>query len=153
MKKIFVLLLLIFVAGPAIAADYNKICPVLGTPVDPKTAIKYEYKGNTYLLCCSGCPEEFSKNPEKYIAIAKPLSGELKNRVREIKVTAKKYEFLPDPIGVKQGEKIRLRITSVDVDHGIGIKEYNINQKLPKGQEQVIEFTADKTGTFSVKCT
>jgi cytochrome c oxidase subunit II len=152
-KKISVLFFLLAMVMPALAADYNKTCPVLGTPVDPKTAIKYDYKGNTYLLCCAGCPEAFSKDPEKYIAIAKPLSGEAKNGVREIKVTAKKYEFLPDPIGVRQGEKVRLKITAVDVDHGFGLKEYNINQKLPKGQEQIVEFTADKPGTFTVKCT
>ena len=25
-----------------------------------------DYKGNRYFFCCSGCPEEFKKNPEKY---------------------------------------------------------------------------------------
>ncbi len=130
----------------------NQTCPVLGEKIDPKTAIKYDYKDNIYWFCCSDCVDKFKKDPEKYIAVAPPLSGEIKNGVREMKVTAKKYEFLPNPIGVKIGEKVRLRITSSDVEHSFSIKEYNINQDLSKGKEKIIEFTADKVGSFTIKC-
>jgi len=30
---------------------------------------------------------------------------------------------------------------------------YNINQDLPLSKEQIVEFTADQAGTFSIKCT
>jgi plastocyanin len=36
-----------------------------------------------------------------------------------IEVTAKKYEFSPAEIRVKKGAKVRLKIHSVDEDHGI----------------------------------
>ena len=26
-----------------------------------------DYKGNRYFFCCPGCPEEFKKNPAKYV--------------------------------------------------------------------------------------
>lgn len=43
-------------------------CPVTGGRVDPATAkLKTVYKGKTYYFCCPGCPEQFKKNPEKYI--------------------------------------------------------------------------------------
>lgn len=43
-------------------------CPVTGEKVDPATAkLKTVYKGKTYYFCCPGCPEEFKKNPEKYL--------------------------------------------------------------------------------------
>lgn len=45
-------------------------CPVTGEKVDPATAFaKTVYKGKTYYFCCAGCPEEFKKNPEKYIKL------------------------------------------------------------------------------------
>lgn len=51
-------------AGSAVAVT----CPVTGEKIDPATAtLKTVYKGKTYYFCCSGCPEEFAKDPEKYI--------------------------------------------------------------------------------------
>ena len=51
----------------------NKICPVTGNPVDDGKmgeAVKYEYKGKMYNLCCKMCVKDFKKNPEKYSKIA-----------------------------------------------------------------------------------
>ena len=43
-------------------------CAVTGTKIDPSKAYsKTVYKGKTYYFCCAGCPEEFKKNPKKYI--------------------------------------------------------------------------------------
>jgi len=80
-------------------------------------------------------------------------SGSLVDGTRVIEVTAKKYAFVPDPIVVNQGEKVRLMITAVDVDHGFGLTAYKINKTLPKGQVQTVEFVADKAGTFPIHCT
>jgi cytochrome c oxidase subunit 2 len=154
MKKVILVLLVLLSATLALAADMGmQACPVTGEKIDPKTAVNYEYKGNKYTFCCAGCIDQFKKNPDKYITAMPPLSGTVKDGVREITVTAKKYEFSPDPIGVKQGEKIRLKITATDTDHGIGVKEYKIDQDLPVGKEQIVEFTADQAGTFAVNCT
>jgi cytochrome c oxidase subunit II len=71
---------------------------------------------------------------------------------REIRVTAKKYEFSPKVINVKQGEHIKLIITATDHDHGFECGEFHINQLLKKGQPTTIEFTADKPGTFPFRC-
>ena len=78
--------------------------------------------------------------------------GMAQSDVREIKMTAKKYEFSPAEIRVKQGEKVRLLITPTDRAHGFEIKELNIKAKLPKGQETAIEFTADKSGEMEFHC-
>ena len=43
-------------------------CPVTETKIDPAKAYsKMEYKGKMYYFCCAGCPDEFKKNPEKYV--------------------------------------------------------------------------------------
>ncbi|HVN05121.1 MAG TPA: cupredoxin domain-containing protein [Bryobacteraceae bacterium] len=72
--------------------------------------------------------------------------------VTEIKMTAKKYEFDPSQIKVKQGDHVRLIITATDRDHGIKIAAFHIEQELKKGEPTTIEFTADKTGTFPFEC-
>ena len=44
--------------------------------------------------------------------------------VQLVDVKAKKYEFDPSPIRVKQGTKVQLKITATDHAHGFRIKEF-----------------------------
>ena len=73
-------------------------------------------------------------------------------QLKEFKITAKQYSFEPSIIEVNKGDKVRLIVTSVDIPHGITIKEYGINQRLDVGRPETIEFTADKPGTFTAFC-
>ncbi|MBI5300616.1 MAG: YHS domain-containing protein [Chloroflexi bacterium] len=41
--------------------------PVCGMNVDPKTAAKSEYNGQTYYFCSKGCKAQFDKDPEKFV--------------------------------------------------------------------------------------
>jgi Cu+-exporting ATPase len=42
--------------------------PVCGMSVQKESAkATYEYKGQTYYFCCSGCKDRFVKDPEKYL--------------------------------------------------------------------------------------
>jgi YHS domain-containing protein len=43
----------------------QSICPVMGDPIDKKYFI--DYKGKRIYFCCASCPDEFKKNPEKYM--------------------------------------------------------------------------------------
>jgi cytochrome c oxidase subunit 2 len=70
----------------------------------------------------------------------------------EVKITAKKFSFDPNKISVSKGDTVRLIVTSVDVDHGIGISEFGIDRKVKKGATEVIEFVADKEGKFVFFC-
>jgi heme/copper-type cytochrome/quinol oxidase subunit 2 len=89
--------------------------------------------------------------------------------VQVIEVTAKKYEFNPSPIRVKQGAKIQLKITARDHAHGFRISPYPEGAegaqkaglvfsspedcvKIEKGQTATIEFVAQTTGTYPFKC-
>ncbi len=51
--------------------EEQTICPVMNAPVNKDIAEKKdlvrEYKGQKYYFCCSDCPPEFDKNPEKYL--------------------------------------------------------------------------------------
>ncbi len=74
------------------------------------------------------------------------------SQVRVINMSAKKYQFDPQVITVNQGERVQLIVTALDRDHGIRIVGYNINRRLKKGVPTTIEFTANKPGTFSFRC-
>ena len=80
------------------------------------------------------------------------LSGEMQNGVRVIKVVASKYKFSPDPIVIKSGEKARLIVTSSDVNHGLAIKDFNVNTVIEPGKTSTVEFVASKNGTFTIFC-
>jgi YHS domain-containing protein len=41
------------------------VCPVMGDPINKEYFI--DYKGNRIYFCCSSCPDEFKKDPEKYM--------------------------------------------------------------------------------------
>jgi cytochrome c oxidase subunit 2 len=72
--------------------------------------------------------------------------------IHEIKVTLRKYEFSPGSLRVRMGEQVKLIMTAADHDHGFKLDEFEINQKIPKGATIVVEFTADKAGTFQFRC-
>ena len=72
--------------------------------------------------------------------------------VHEIQVTLRKYEFSPGSLRVKKGEQVRLVMTAVDHEHGFKLDDFNINKKIPQGTTVIVEFTADKAGTFQFRC-
>jgi cytochrome c oxidase subunit 2 len=71
---------------------------------------------------------------------------------REFRLTARKYQFSPTTISVKPGDRVKLIITAIDADHGFKLEAFNIGRTLPKGEPVMIEFTADRTGSFPFEC-
>jgi cytochrome c oxidase subunit 2 len=88
---------------------------------------------------------------------------------RVIEVSAKKYEFAPAEIHVKKGERVELRVHSVDDTHGIKIDVYpegakdktaqglvfdhpEANGKVEKKVYQLLDFVAAEPGTYDFKC-
>jgi|TARA_B100001971_G_C18088562_1_gene482229 cytochrome c oxidase subunit 2 len=72
--------------------------------------------------------------------------------VNEIEVIAKQWEFIPNPITVSKGDNVRLKIKSIDVAHGIAIPDFGISQRLNPGETEIVEFTADREGSFGFFC-
>ena len=80
------------------------------------------------------------------------VSGNLENGVRVIQMRAFQFGFDPNPVIVNEGEQVKLVVTSTDVTHGISIAEFGVNVQLFPGRPSIIDFTADKTGTFIFYC-
>ncbi len=60
----------------------------------------------------------------------------------------------PDVIRVNLGERIRLRISSVDVVHGLAIPALGLRaDEILPGHVEEVEFTASQAGTFEFACT
>ena len=66
---------------------------------------------------------------------------------RTIEVVAKRFSFEPARIEVTEGEGVRLVVKSGDGVHGIEIKKFKINKKVPRGGDPVtIDFVASAAG-------
>ena len=72
---------------------------------------------------------------------------------REIPVVAKRFTFEPARIEVTAGEHVRLVVSSADGVHGVEIKKFKVNKKVPRGGEAVtIDFVASAAGEFPILC-
>ena len=74
------------------------------------------------------------------------------SQTKEFNVTAQQFSFNPSTIRVKLGDRVRLNITSTDVEHGFAIDALGVSQTIPAGQTTTVEFTASETGTFTFYC-
>lgn len=70
-----------------------------------------------------------------------------------IMMEAKQWEFVPAIVRVKKGARVQLKIKSVDVNHGLGLPEFNVRAQLAVGKTTTVSFTADQTGSFPFFCT
>ena len=70
----------------------------------------------------------------------------------QIDMTANDFKFDPSTITVNKGDKVKIKVTSTDVNHGISIPDYGISQKVDVGKTETIEFIADKSGEFTFFC-
>jgi heme/copper-type cytochrome/quinol oxidase subunit 2 len=81
------------------------------------------------------------------------------NPVKQFPIQVKSWSFTPNKIEVNKGDLVRLLFNTANDEmalyngHGFGIEKYNVNVFLVKGTNQVVEFIADKPGTFTFRCT
>jgi cytochrome c oxidase subunit II len=73
--------------------------------------------------------------------------------VKEISVTAKRFEFVPSTINVNEGDNVKLSITSEDSTHGFALLPFGVRETLSPGKTVTVEFTADKVGEHTFFCT
>jgi cytochrome c oxidase subunit II len=72
---------------------------------------------------------------------------------KTIHITASRFRFEPATISVVEGDKVQLRVRSADQTHGFAIKAFRVKAPISKsGEEVIVEFVADKAGTFDITC-
>ena len=72
--------------------------------------------------------------------------------VKEFDITAKRWDFTPATITVKEGDKVKLNINSIDVTHGFVLSAFGVNEQLVPGKTVSVEFVANKKGTHTFFC-
>jgi cytochrome c oxidase subunit 2 len=83
-------------------------------------------------------------------AAARVSSAGLKPRV--IEVVAKKFEFVPGEIRVREGETVTLQLTAPEVPMGFKLADFKLRTDVVPGKPVSLQLTPDKTGTFTFFC-
>jgi cytochrome c oxidase subunit 2 len=71
---------------------------------------------------------------------------------REFTVVARKFEYTPNILKVKRGDRVTIRLLSEDVHHGMYLDGYEIETSAYPGQDGALHFTAGRNGKFTFRC-
>ncbi len=75
------------------------------------------------------------------------------SQVKEFVVEGSNFKFEPNSITVNKGDTVRIIFKNVGGMHDWKIDEFNASTKvINSGEEETIEFVADKAGTFEYYC-
>lgn len=73
--------------------------------------------------------------------------------VKAFEVSGKPFEFNPKEIRVKLGDVVRVNFTNTEGIHNWTLNEFNVKtRQLQAGQSEIVQFTANKAGTFEYYC-
>jgi heme/copper-type cytochrome/quinol oxidase subunit 2 len=106
------------------------VCPITGVPV----IRKYGRSGGTRIVRAMARKQE-----KQQVTWVIPFEAFI-------------YGFSPERITIKQGDRVKLLVTSRDVPHCVVIKEFKVHVPVEKGTKGVVEFIADHTGEFTITC-
>jgi cytochrome c oxidase subunit 2 len=71
---------------------------------------------------------------------------------KEYNIKLERFKYTPEVIKVNKGDRVRLNIDSVDVEHGFYLDGYGIDELIPEKGFKTIEFVATKSGAFRFRC-
>ena len=71
---------------------------------------------------------------------------------RVIRVTARKFEFEPETIELKQGEPVVLEFTTADVLMGFNAPDFKVRADIAPGQVARVRLAPDRAGEFEFFC-
>ena len=73
--------------------------------------------------------------------------------VKEFVVEGKNFSFTPSMLSVSKGDRVKITFKNTSGFHDFRIDEFGVAAKQAQSPyQEVLEFTADKTGTFEYYC-
>ena len=88
--------------------------------------------------------------------VVEPTSAtgdEASGPVKEFTVTGSSFKFSPNTITLKKGDTVRINFKSQGSLHNLVIDGLDVaTSELGEGEEEEVEFVADKSGTFDYYC-
>ena len=71
---------------------------------------------------------------------------------RVITITAKRFEFSPKEIIIREGETVKLQLTTEDVTHGFFMKALGIDEEIVAGKTTEVVVTPRTAGRYTTIC-
>src|SRR3989338_1776707 len=98
-----------------------------------------------------------SKTPEVAEITEQPTQAVSKNngelKVKKFTVTGSSFSLDPKTMTVKKGDTVRVLFKNTEGFHDFVIDEFKIaTKRIQEGQEETVEFVADKAGSFEYYC-
>jgi plastocyanin len=73
--------------------------------------------------------------------------------IKEFTVTGKNFSFSPSLITVQKGDRVKITFKNTQGFHDFLVAEYGVGTKQAEAPfQEVVEFTADKAGSFEYYC-
>lgn len=72
--------------------------------------------------------------------------------IKTIDIISERYMFSPTLIPLKRGERVRLTLSTYDVQHGITVPELGISLLAYPGKPDETTIIPEKVGEFSTNC-
>jgi heme/copper-type cytochrome/quinol oxidase subunit 2 len=94
------------------------------------------------LLVVAGLVVAFAPLPVRQVA---PVE-------RTFRIEASQYTYNPGEISVNPGDRVMIELVATDVVHGLYVDGYGISTTADPGQISTLTFTADKAGSFRLRC-
>jgi len=83
---------------------------------------------------------------------ATPRGARAADEPRVIAITARRFEFSPREINLKQGETVKLELTTEDVTHGFFLRPLGIDAEIVPGQTTDVVVTPRAAGRYTTIC-
>lgn len=110
------------------------------------------------VLLCVLIPSPAGPEPPPAVHLAQSEKPALASaHIQEFEMTMNVFpagKFSPDPLTVKKGVRVRLRMNALQLEHlnQISIRPFVTNVTLePPGKVTLIEFTPTRTGAFQIR--
>jgi cytochrome c oxidase subunit 2 len=136
--------------GKLLCIDYTRLGLASGLEFKPSIIFGRSHEMKSVKRSCVGIIT--SMLVIFYAGICSADTLEEPQQPREIKVKARKFSFEPKVITVRKGERVKLIVTSEDVDHGIAISDLGIEEEIKAKETKVIEITPEREGRFQFTC-
>lgn len=82
-----------------------------------------------------------------------PSESETKSETKKFSVNGNNFSFSPNEIRVKKGDTVQITFVNKSGIHDFVIDEFSVATKqIGSGKQAVVEFVADKSGTFEFYC-
>lgn len=81
------------------------------------------------------------------VSKAPPAAG-----VRTVHIDVESWNFSPNIIKAKKGEKVRLELTGISGIHSFTASDLGLSVHIEPGQTATVDLPTDKTGNFEAAC-